>query len=814
MMIMMVSMTPTEGDDTVDTDGDGIPDYLDLDSDGDGCSDAIEAGFTDVDGDGIVDGNGINTNGTVSGSDGYILPQDLDNNGIADHLDVNFNGACNKDSDNDGVNDDVDLDDDNDGIYDTYEGDDTVDTDGDGIPDYLDNDSDGDGCTDAQEAGYTDVDGDGIVDGSGIAADGTVVGSDGYFVPADNNNNGIADHLDPNDQSACQGDADGDGIDDLTDLDDDNDGIYDTYEGDDTVDTDGDGIPDYLDLDSDGDGCSDAIEAGFTDTDVDGLVDGTGINADGTVSGSDGYILPQDLDNNGIADHLDANFFEACFEDSDNDGINDEVDLDDDNDGIYDIYEGDDTVDTDGDGIPDYLDLDSDGDGCTDAQEAGFTDADSDGIVDGTSIAADGTVTGSDGYSFPMDSDNNGIADHLDPSYRVVCLEDIDGDGIDDSVDLDNDNDGIYDSYEGDDTVDTDGDGTPDYLDLDADGDGCYDVTEAGFTDANDDGIIDGTGIASDGTVIGSDGYLVPQDEDNNGIADHLDANKNDACDLSDALEVIKTVQLSDDNNENGSVDAGDGLTYTISVSNNGPFTLTNIKVLDLLSDINGNAIANLTAVYDATNTTSEGILYPGENATYTVVYIANQDDVNAGGLSNSATVSAEGPNGDVNDSSDDVIDISDEGDSSNGDDDPTVTVISSNAELTIIKTVVLSEDSNNNEKADVGDELTYTISVTNTGNTTLSHIEIDDIMQNGNGEQIFLTSGPVYSSSNVAPEGQLEAQQTAIYTATYLITQNDIDSGEISNIVTAKAEKPGGDLNDDSDDITAISDDGKLLMD
>ena len=118
----------------------------------------------------------------------------------------------------------------------------------------------------------------------------------------------------------------------------------------------------------------------------------------------------------------------------------------------------------------------------------------------------------------------------------------------------------------------------------------------------------------------------------------------------------------------------------------------------------------------------------------------------------------------------------------------------------------MLSQD-DNNEKADAGDELTYTISVTNTGNTT-HLIEIDDIMQNGNGEQIFLTSGPVYSSSNVAPEGQLEAQQTAIYTATYLIT-NDIDSGEISNIVTAKAEKPGGDLNDDSDDITAISDDG-----
>ena len=38
---------------------------------------------------------------------------------------------------------------------------------------------------------------------------------------------------------------------DEVDLDDDNDGIYDIYEGDDTaVSTDGDGIPDYLDLDS------------------------------------------------------------------------------------------------------------------------------------------------------------------------------------------------------------------------------------------------------------------------------------------------------------------------------------------------------------------------------------------------------------------------------------------------------------------------------------------------------------------------------------------------------------------------------------
>ena len=150
-------------------------------------------------------------------------------------------------------------------------------------------------------------------------------------------------------------------------MDDDNDGIYDTYEGDDTIDTDGDGIPNYLDTDSDGDGCSDAEEAGFTDANKDGIVDGSGIASDGTVSGSDGYVLPIDADNNGIADHLDNTYADACIDDADGDGVDDITDLDDDNDGILDTVEGDATVDTDDNGIPDYLDTDSDGDGCTDA---------------------------------------------------------------------------------------------------------------------------------------------------------------------------------------------------------------------------------------------------------------------------------------------------------------------------------------------------------------------------------------------------------------------------------------------------------------
>lgn len=109
-------------------------------------------------------------------------------------------------------------------------------------------------------------------------------------------------------------DDDDDGIANDADLDDDNDGIYDTEEDDNLdndnnplsnpTDTDMDGIPNYLDLDSDGDGIPDNIEAQttsgytapgtFTDTNLDGVND---IYAGGlTPVNTDGADNPDYLD--------------------------------------------------------------------------------------------------------------------------------------------------------------------------------------------------------------------------------------------------------------------------------------------------------------------------------------------------------------------------------------------------------------------------------------------------------------------------------------------------------------------------------------
>jgi hypothetical protein len=124
------------------------------------------------------------------------------------------------------------------------------------------------------------------------------------------------------------------------------------------------------------------------------------------------------------------------------------VEDDADGDTIADVYEG--IEDTDGDGVPNDLDPDSDDDGLADADE-GIADADSDGLPN----------------YLDLDSDGDNIPDGDEG------LDDPDGDGWPNCVDFDSDGDGDADIYEGAD--DWDGDGIPNYLDLDRDGDGVPD---------------------------------------------------------------------------------------------------------------------------------------------------------------------------------------------------------------------------------------------------------------------------------------------------------------------------------------------------
>ncbi len=156
-----------------DSDGDKIPDFRDLDSDNDGILDVTEAGLSDPDLDGFV-GEGelpADDRGLVEGA-GIMPPPDTDGDGVPDFRDLDSDNdgipdvaeATRPDPDNNALIGEGDP-----PVVDSKgraegAGIEPVDTDGDGIPDYRDLDSDGDGKPDLVEAGGVDGDGDRKID--------------------------------------------------------------------------------------------------------------------------------------------------------------------------------------------------------------------------------------------------------------------------------------------------------------------------------------------------------------------------------------------------------------------------------------------------------------------------------------------------------------------------------------------------------------------------------------------------------------------------------------------------------------------------
>lgn len=661
-----------------DSDSDGINDYRDIDSDRDGIVDIIEfqttASYiapvgTDSDGDGIDDSFDPDTGGTllsVVNTDGAGLPDylddDSDDDGVLDIIegdDANFDGYGDWDTNNNNdITDEVGtgygVDTDGDGLDDIFDNvvlgasdnqigsnTDLQNTDGTDFRDWRDSNDDNDTATTAAEDFNTNGDWtDDKTNGQGGASSipdylfNGDTDNDGVFdfSDLDSDNDGIFDtDEDKGETIDPSGDEDADGIPNFRDFSDatvtaglsstadaNGDGVYDVY------DSDGDGLPDFKDLDSDNDGIPDIIEAGGvdvdgdgrvddnTDTDVDGLSDVFDTDNGGTLLvvrdvDGDGFIDAADLDadNDGLPDII-----EGGGTDSDNDGKVDTT-TDTDADGLADIVDADDggtayvIPDTDNDGLDDYKDVDSDNDGVTDAVESRLGDTDGDGYVDNS------TDTDGDGWSDAADPDNGGT-----PAGSI----DDDNDGILNHQDLDADNDGLPDIIEAggtdadgdgvvDNTLDADDDGIPDNVDIsffatnggsgtDTDGDGIddtFDVDQTAGSDDDGDGIDNTFDSDSDGNglddFIESNPYLnTDTDGDGNPDSHDLDSD-NDG--ITNPYEYGQTVdpttgQLNGfiDANNNGWNDAQETVGITPPDSDSDPFSLADF--VDLDSDDDG----------------------------------------------------------------------------------------------------------------------------------------------------------------------------------------------------------------------------------
>ena len=177
---------------------------------------------------------------------------------------------------------------------------------------------------------------------------------------------------------------------------------------------------------------------------------------------------------------------------------------------------------------------------------------------------------------------------------------------------------------------------------------------------------------------------------------------------------------------------AGEVITYTITVTNTGNTTLKDIPVVDDMAGIN----------------TKIDTIEVGKSASVTGRYTVTQADIDKGGkIHNVATAGDKSPEKDVN--------------------------VEQNPGYTAVKTA------DKEKVTTAGEVITYTITVTNTGNTTLKDIAVKDDMAGIN-----------------TKIDTIEVGKSASVTGTYTVKQSDIDKGGmIHNAATAGDKTPEKDV-------------------
>jgi len=180
---------------------------------------------------------------------------------------------------------------------------------------------------------------------------------------------------------------------------------------------------------------------------------------------------------------------------------------------------------------------------------------------------------------------------------------------------------------------------------------------------------------------------------------------------------------------------AGNTVIYTFTVTNIGNVTVKDITVMDEMIDVT-NPVCELDP---------PGPLAPNDTVTCTADYIIKQSDVDAGEIVNSAIVAG-------NDFMDKDID---------DDEDEIIIPLTGTAGIKLSKTASVASVSKPGE-------IRYTITALNTGTVTLTNVTITELGVNVAGVATLGACAP----ASVAPG------KTLTCTATYMVTQADIDAG------------------------------------
>ena len=215
------------------------------------------------------------------------------------------------------------------------------------------------------------------------------------------------------------------------------------------------------------------------------------------------------------------------------------------------------------------------------------------------------------------------------------------------------------------------------------------------------------------------------------------------------SLTIVKSNTITDPDGS-GDVSVGDVVTYTFTVENTGSATLTGVTVVDdllgaaVLSDVAGDGVGVLAVGATETATLTYTILASDLGTTITNIVTADSDQT--------------GPDTDTN------------------------SIPVATPSMNITKTNVYADNDSSGDVS-VGDVVTYTYTVENTGSATLTGVTVvDDLL----GAAVL---------SDVAGDGVgvLAVGATETATLTYTILASDLGT-TITNIVTADSDQTGPD--------------------
>jgi uncharacterized repeat protein (TIGR01451 family) len=209
---------------------------------------------------------------------------------------------------------------------------------------------------------------------------------------------------------------------------------------------------------------------------------------------------------------------------------------------------------------------------------------------------------------------------------------------------------------------------------------------------------------------------------------------------------------------------AGAMVTYSYLITNTGNVTLTDVHPQDTEFSGTGTPSAiTCTAVIPKGRLNGQSlppsslVLDPGQSGTCTDTYKLTQADADAGKVTNTATAAGTPPSG------------------------PSVTSAPSSATVTIPghPVIVIVKTASPRSLSRAGDTVRYHYLVTNTGNVALTGIRINDRLRG--------------LSAISCPSATLDPGRDMTCTASYRLTQANVNAGKVTNTATTTGTPPTG---------------------